>query len=219
LLIKNFNWSFLKDLVINFINVDLDTVINQLESHLNNNRSTTLQALRSRLDLIPEKLVNEGVNAMMNIIFPPVFQWQQNSRPITPVMQASPTTTPVMPTFSPIIGSSKRTSTPILSRSSSHNMSLEEFGISWAQPVQARDGYENALLDDNLAIPSCYFDEEGKFPDTLRPNCYVPSPFVKDGKPMTPQELWRYFDTNDVSIFVNQLSINIYLMDLKYLIN
>ena len=190
-------------MVVNFINVDLDTVINQLESHLNKDRSTTLQALRSRLNLIPEKLVNEGVNAMMNIIFPFIFQWQQNSRPITPVMQASPSTTPVMPTFSPRISPSKRTSTPILSRTSSHNMSLEEIGIPWASPIQARDVYEHALLDDDLAIPSCYFDEEGKFPDTLRPNCYVPSPFIKDGKPVTPQELGQYFDANNISIFVN----------------
>ena len=48
-------------------------VLNNLDTHLVNNRSATLQELRRRFGLIPEDLVNEDVNEIMNIIFPPVY--------------------------------------------------------------------------------------------------------------------------------------------------
>jgi len=44
----------------------------------------------------------------------------------------------------------------------------EEMAAGWSIkiPDEPRDNYESSLINDGLAIPSIYFDKNGKFPQS-----------------------------------------------------
>ena len=177
-----------------FIIIDLNTVLNHPESHFCSNRSATLQEVRSRFSLIPEKLVNEDLNEMMNVIFPSDL-WHQNKSKMYTSMAISPITIPS--TTSPKIN-------PIFSRTPSINMSFEENAENELPVIEPWDNYESILLNNGLMILFIYFDEEGKFPESSRFKSKIPTPFAKDGKVVSSREICQYFNENNVSIlFVN----------------
>ncbi|CAG8854246.1 45520_t:CDS:2, partial [Gigaspora margarita] len=60
---------------------NLNTILNYLEHHINNNHSTMLTALRNRVGLLTNDLLNNGVNVMMNVLF---LNTSRRSRSVTP---------------------------------------------------------------------------------------------------------------------------------------
>jgi hypothetical protein len=192
--------------------------LNNLDVHLVNNRSSTLQELRRRFGLIPEILVNEGVNEMMSIIFPPVYSRSQGSQPTslssTPPKSAwkssrhsSPAsvtellTKPAWLQSEPSSPVPEKSTTPM---AISPLLSQESFGeiINVEEVVpESRDNYEFILIEYGLDIPSAYFSEGGYFPTTSRPKPSVPSPFYKDAKPVNSRDIVLYFEKYNVSIY------------------
>ena len=189
-------------------------MLNNLDTHLVNNRSATLQELRSHFDLILENLVNEGVNEMMNIIFPPVYSRSQGSQSSVlsstsprSALKRSRTSSPVAePSIKPAWLQSEPSS-PVLEGSTtpmaiSPLMSQESFNeiIDLEEP-ESRDNYEFILFEFGLEIPSTYFGENGHFPATLHPKFNVPPRFHYEGKLMNSREITQYFEKNNVSIY------------------
>ncbi|KAF0381787.1 hypothetical protein F8M41_012054, partial [Gigaspora margarita] len=60
---------------------NLNTILNHLEHHINNDHSMTLTALRNRFGLLTNDLLNDGVDAMMNVLF---LNTSRRSRSVTP---------------------------------------------------------------------------------------------------------------------------------------
>ena len=108
----------------------------------------------------------------------------------------------ILPIIIPSVASPKIM--PSFSQTPSINMSFEENAEDELLVMEPRDNYESILLDDGLTIPSIYFDEEGKFPESSWSKSKVPMPFAKDGKVVSSQEICQYFNKNNVNIlFVN----------------
>jgi hypothetical protein len=167
--------------------LDLNTTLDFLNVHLTNNRSSTLQELRTRFGLIPGDLIDEGINEMMDIIFPPGHRGR--SRPSTP---SGPSTSPTNVPWQTESSNTPMTISPVASQEVSFDL-----GIVWHS--ESRDNYEFHLLEDNLEIPLVYFTENGEFPTTDRPNSNVP-PLYKDEKSI--REFNRYVSMNEVRIFI-----------------
>jgi hypothetical protein len=170
-------------------------VLNNLDTHLINNRSATLQELKRHFGLISEDLVNEGVNEMMNIIFPPVYSRSQDSQssilsstPPKSALKRSRTSSPVAESSIKPAWLQSEPSSPILEGPAtpmaiSPLMSQESFHeiINLDEP-ESRDNYEFLLLEFGFEIPSAYFGEDGHFSTTLRFRSNVPPWFHFEGK-------------------------------------
>ncbi|KAF0410415.1 hypothetical protein F8M41_008277 [Gigaspora margarita] len=63
---------------------DLNTVLNYLDHHIYYDRPTTFVALRTRFDLLTNNLVNDGVDAMLNVLFPNTTRRSRSSTPSLP---------------------------------------------------------------------------------------------------------------------------------------
>lgn len=236
-LVRNFLYSSINDFlnIYLFFTLDLSVVLNHLDTHLVNNRSDTLRELRRRFGLIPEDLVNEGVNEMMTVIFPPVYSQSQGrrstplstspksesklSRPSTPIESLKlayadeSSTTPAWqnePT-SPKSTTSMAISPSILPKDPSSEEMADVNEDTNVNPMP-RDNYEYLLQNYGLEIPLAYFSEGGYFPTTSRPGSDVPSPFYKDGRPVNSREISVYFEKNNVSICQQSIIVIINLL-------
>ncbi|RIB12063.1 hypothetical protein C2G38_2201709 [Gigaspora rosea] len=168
---------------------DLNTSLNFLELHINNNRSAILVALRTHFGLLHNDLLNDGIDAMMTVIFP---NTSRRSRSVTPILSRS---------------------------SSAENLkfSAESFKFlaldDWSSPlasVEPRDDYEFELHRDGLNLPLAYY-ENRRFPFVPRCSHDVPASFTKHGKPITSTKLcddyaaYKEFPKWVAELFQNEL--------------
>ncbi|CAG8845390.1 43950_t:CDS:1, partial [Gigaspora margarita] len=63
---------------------DLNTVLNYLDHHIYYDRPTTFAALRTRFGLLTNNLVNDGVDALLNVLFPNTTRRSRSSTPSLP---------------------------------------------------------------------------------------------------------------------------------------
>ena len=132
----------------------------------------TLTALRNRFGLLTNDLINDGVDAMMNVLFP---NMSRRSRSTTPILS--------------------RSSTPILP-ADFYFKSPDDFSYS-PYSVEPRDSYKTELHKDGLNLPLEYY-KNGSFPFTTRWAHDMPTSFSKHRRTMTSVQLSAHYTAHKV---------------------
>ncbi|CAG8856916.1 12183_t:CDS:1, partial [Gigaspora margarita] len=115
--------------------------------------------LRNRFGLLTNDLLNDGVVAMMNVLF---LNTSRRSRSVTP--------------------------SSLILQEDLYFTSLDDWSYSPSLLAEPRDDYEFELHKDGLNLPLAYF-ENGKFLFVQRRSHDVPMSFTKYGRSVTSANL------------------------------
>ncbi|CAG8844328.1 26455_t:CDS:1, partial [Gigaspora margarita] len=118
-----------------------------------------LTALRNRFGLLTNDLLNDGIDAMMNVLFPNTLRRSRSVTPLSSILQED-----------------------------LYFTNFDDWSYLPPLLAEPRDDHEFELLKDGLNLPPAYF-ENGKFPFVQQRSHDVPMSFTKYGRSVASANL------------------------------